>query len=365
MATASARLCGLLIDSGAEVRAQSSAGWTLCYLAAQEGDAIDVLWLLGEGVPPDHPSLDGATALQIACQRPRRRGGGALSHGALPLAPPGGSTTAGTHHSTWWRRRSTAATSPGGFARTRRARQRGGAAARAGAAPNDEDELGPPLASSAARTRRPPPPADDFAGEGDGGGWGWGAPAPPADDGGGGTSARRRDGRGGGGDGGGGGGGAPHWRGARGTRLHPLDFGAARTPPTIRDGPRSGWRRARASQRFEVLLAGGANADAADRHGVRPLWVACATGDVLAAAMLLRVRADPNAADGRGCRPSVSRRSAATKCVELLLGHAADANAADADGSTPLLLAASTVTARWCARWQAPAPTPAGRTPPD
>ena len=108
-----ARLCGLLIDSGAEVLAQSSAGWTLCYLAAQEGDAIDVLWLLGEGVPPDHPSLDGATALQIACQHGHADAAAALlSHGALPPRRPAAATTAATHHSTWWRRRSAAATSP-------------------------------------------------------------------------------------------------------------------------------------------------------------------------------------------------------------------------------------------------------------
>ena len=75
--------------------------------------------------------------------------------------------------------------------------------------------------------------------------------------------------------------------------------------------------------------ADAANADAADRHGVRPLWVACATGDVLAAAMLLEVRADVNAADGRGCPPlCVAAQRGDEECVELLLGHAADANAA-------------------------------------
>jgi len=61
------RLSEVLVDFGAELDAQLVGGGTLLYLAAQEGDILQVEWLLHEKARPNAPSQDGATPLQAAC----------------------------------------------------------------------------------------------------------------------------------------------------------------------------------------------------------------------------------------------------------------------------------------------------------
>ncbi|MEU6229618.1 ankyrin repeat domain-containing protein [Streptomyces sp. NPDC047042] len=65
--------------------------------------------------------------------------------------------------------------------------------------------------------------------------------------------------------------------------------------------------QAQAPSAVEVLLAAGAAADAADRHGDTPLWraVFCAQGNGATIRLLLESGADPDRDNGHGVSPRV------------------------------------------------------------
>jgi len=86
--TTYARLAELLLDSGADVNAVAPAGWSMLYLAAQEGDVGEMLWLLGEGADPNLPCQEGASPLQAACLTLQREAAAVLlAHGAAVSLP--------------------------------------------------------------------------------------------------------------------------------------------------------------------------------------------------------------------------------------------------------------------------------------
>ncbi len=89
------------------------------------------------------------------------------------------------------------------------------------------------------------------------------------------------------------------------------------------------------------LLAGGADADEANRYGVTPLSVACTNGNAEAVAALLASGADPNRALNGGETPLMTAaRTGLVRPVRLLLGAGASIDAETA-GQTALMWAAA------------------------
>lgn len=88
-----------------------------------------------------------------------------------------------------------------------------------------------------------------------------------------------------------------------------------------------------------MLIAAGADVNAADRHGRTPLMFAVGKyANYWAAAQLVEGGADVNARDEDGCTALMQARSA--DAIKLLIDAGADANARCKDGSTSLILAA-------------------------
>ena len=86
-----------------------------------------------------------------------------------------------------------------------------------------------------------------------------------------------------------------------------------------------------------LLLAAGAKVDAADSHGVTPLFKATQIGREACVTLLLQAGANVNAEDHRGQGPlHYAARYGSEASVALLLKAGADVTAADKDGWTPL-----------------------------
>jgi cytohesin len=92
----------------------------------------------------------------------------------------------------------------------------------------------------------------------------------------------------------------------------------------------------------KILLAAGADPDAADGLGQTPLHWTAAGGHLEASKALLDTGADPRAADDNGRTPMHMAAFGGNKAiVELLLAHGVNHDRADDDGRTPLHLAAT------------------------
>lgn len=93
---------------------------------------------------------------------------------------------------------------------------------------------------------------------------------------------------------------------------------------------------------LQMLLKGGASADAGNGQFPSPAHFCAERGRVGALKVLLDAKADPSVRDKRtGFTPlHLAARAGAVSAVEALLGAGADPNAASASGSTPLHLAA-------------------------
>ena len=84
---------------------------------------------------------------------------------------------------------------------------------------------------------------------------------------------------------------------------------------------------------LELLLAEGADPNAADRNQVTPLHVAASRGTAWAVRALLAAGADADAADEWGATPL--HRAESAEIVELLLRRGAALDSADREGATP------------------------------
>ncbi len=91
-----------------------------------------------------------------------------------------------------------------------------------------------------------------------------------------------------------------------------------------------------------ALLTAGANVDAANRYGVRPLAIACMRGNAEIVSALLEAGADPNAALAGGETPLMTAaRTGRVEAVAALVAHGADVDAKEAAGQTALMWAAA------------------------
>lgn len=88
------------------------------------------------------------------------------------------------------------------------------------------------------------------------------------------------------------------------------------------------------------LLEAGADADAASRHGLRPLHIAAGNGDAAMVALLLQHGARADATDGAGeSALYVAARHGDDALVRLLLEHDATVDLRDPHQQTPLMVA--------------------------
>lgn len=92
----------------------------------------------------------------------------------------------------------------------------------------------------------------------------------------------------------------------------------------------------------KVLLDSGAKVDAGNRYGVRPLNMACTSGNAELVGMLLDAGADANAElDGGETVLMTAARTGRLKPVELLVEHGANVNAQERRGQTAIMWAAA------------------------
>jgi uncharacterized protein len=94
-------------------------------------------------------------------------------------------------------------------------------------------------------------------------------------------------------------------------------------------------------QRVEALLRAGANARAADRYGITPLYLAAVNGNSAIIKKLLESGADPNVVDSSGeTLLMTAARTGAPEALKLLLDRGASVNAVDPEfQQTALMLA--------------------------
>jgi ankyrin repeat protein len=93
--------------------------------------------------------------------------------------------------------------------------------------------------------------------------------------------------------------------------------------------------------RLRALLAGGADASAADQYGSTPLHAAASWNDRAVAELLLNHGADVNARDWEGATPLLIAAAFGDKAmIGLLLDRGADVGVRDDTGWTPLHVAA-------------------------
>jgi uncharacterized protein len=90
----------------------------------------------------------------------------------------------------------------------------------------------------------------------------------------------------------------------------------------------------------DLLIAAGANANAANTYGVTPLSLACTNQSAAMVEKLLKAGADPNGSPSGTPVLMVAARTGNTDTVKLLLSHGANANAREsARGQTALMWA--------------------------
>lgn len=92
----------------------------------------------------------------------------------------------------------------------------------------------------------------------------------------------------------------------------------------------------------QLLLANGADANASNRYGERPLSLACRNGNVKIVEQLLNAGADPQETlPGGESMLMVAARTGRANCVQLLLQAEAEVNVRDERGQTALMWAAA------------------------
>jgi len=91
-----------------------------------------------------------------------------------------------------------------------------------------------------------------------------------------------------------------------------------------------------------MLVRAGANAQAPNRYGMRPLWMAAATGNAEVVKLLLDAGADPNTSvTGAETAVMTAARAGSVDTLKLLIAHGASLNTSDARGQTALMWAAA------------------------
>ena len=352
-ATAAAAMVALLLDFGAPYDARSKSGKTPLYLAAQQGDFEEVGFLLAEGAAVDRPIADGATPLQVACQQgqfstaalllehgacPRGRresggGDGVFGAGFPPLHLACLGTAGGAVSCDLVRLLLECAADPNEACPNGNTPLRILAMLPSIDMPRPSDGVEPldfrslsPLEASSPSTSPLGMRAGSEGGEGDAEG--------AAEGGEGEEVAQGRLDRG-----------SPELALSPSATMASLLLAAGADPDAADSSGRTAVWLATSFGALAllrtVLAAGQANPHLEDRSGVPPLWVAAARGFVPAALMLLRHGALVDAWDRNGCPPlCVACQQGELGVVELLLTQDADVELTDAFGNSPLLLAA-------------------------